>query len=87
LDNAASFRVGFNEYFVPLDGFIDIEAEKKKLLEELTYTEGFLNSVRKKLSNERFVNNAPEKVVAMERKKETDALEKIAMLKKRLENY
>ncbi len=86
LDNAASFRVGFNEYFVPLDGFIDIEAEKKKLLEELTYTEGFLNSVRKKLSNERFVNNAPEKVVAMERKKETDALEKIAMLKKRLEN-
>ena len=86
LDNAASFRVGFNEYFIPLEGFIDVEAEKEKLQEELTYTEGFLKSVQKKLSNERFVNNAPEKVVEMERKKEADAMEKIAMLKKRLEN-
>jgi len=84
LDNAASFRVGFNEFFVPLEGLIDVEAEREKLQEELAYTEGFLNKVRKKLSNERFVNNAPEKVVAMEKKKEADALEKIAMLKKRL---
>ena len=84
LDNAASFRVGFNEYFVPLEGFVDTEEEKKKLEKELAYTKGFLQSVQKKLSNERFVNNAPEKVVAMERKKEADALEKIAILEARL---
>jgi len=86
IDNAASFRVGFNEYFVPLDGFIDVEAEKQKLQDELVYTQGFLKSVQKKLSNERFVQNAPEKVVAMEKKKEADALEKIAMLEKRLKS-
>ncbi len=86
IDNAASFRVGFNEYFVPLEGFIDVEAEKQKLQEELTYTQGFLKSVQKKLSNERFVQNAPEQVVAMERKKEADALGKIAMLEKRLKS-
>ncbi len=84
LDNAASFRVGFNEYFVPLEGFVNPEEEKKKLEKELNYTKGFLQSVQKKLSNERFVNNAPEKVVAMERKKEADALEKIAILEARL---
>ncbi len=84
LENSASFRVKFNEYFIPLDGFVDEEAEKQKLQEELKYLEGFLVSVRKKLSNERFVNNAPEQVVANERKKEADALEKIEMLKKRL---
>ena len=84
LDNAASFRVGFNEYFVPLEGLVDPEEEKKKLEKELAYTKGFLQSVQKKLSNERFVNNAPEKVVAMERKKEADALEKIAILEERL---
>jgi valyl-tRNA synthetase len=69
---------------VPLAGLIDEEEERKKLEEELKYTEGFLKSVQKKLSNERFVNNAPEQVVAMEKKKEADALEKINMLKKRL---
>jgi len=84
LDNAASFRVGFNEYFVPLEGLVDPEEEKKKLEKELAYTKGFLQSVQKKLSNERFVNNAPEKVVAIERKKEADALEKIAILEDRL---
>ncbi len=84
IDNAASFRVGFNEYFVPLEGLVDPEEEKKKLESELAYTQGFLKSVQKKLSNERFVNNAPEKVVAMERKKEADALEKIAILEERL---
>ena len=83
-EQAASFRVRFNEYFVPLEGFINPEDEKQKLLEELTYTQGFLKSVQKKLGNERFVNNAPEKVVAMEQKKEADALEKIALLQKRL---
>jgi len=85
-DNAASFRVGFNEFFVPLEGLIDPEEEKQKLQEELNYTKGFLKSVQKKLSNERFVNNAPEKVVAMEKKKEADALEKIALLEKRLKS-
>jgi valyl-tRNA synthetase len=84
LDNAGAFRVKTNEYFVPLDGLIDEEEERKKLEEELKYTEGFLKGVQKKLSNERFVNNAPEQVVAMEKKKEADALEKINMLKKRL---
>jgi len=84
LDNAASFRVGFNEYFIPLEGLVDPEEEKKKLEKELAYTKGFLQSVQKKLSNERFVNNAPEKVVAIERKKEADALEKIAILEDRL---
>ncbi len=85
-ENAISFRVGVNEYFVPLEGLINPEEEKQKLMEELNYTKGFLKSVQKKLSNERFVNNAPEKVVAMERKKEADALEKIALLEKRLES-
>ncbi len=85
-DQAISFRVGINEYFVPLDGLIDPAEEKLKLEEELNYTKGFLKSVQKKLSNERFVNNAPEKVVAMEKKKEADALAKIAMLEKRLKN-
>ncbi len=84
LDNAASFRVGFNEYFIPLEGLVNPEEERKKLEKELAYTKGFLQSVQKKLSNERFVNNAPEKVVAMERKKEADALEKIAILEARL---
>jgi len=85
-DNAASFRVGFNEFFVPLEGLINPEEEKQKLQEELDYTKGFLKSVQKKLSNERFVNNAPEKVVAMEKKKEADALGKIALLEKRLKS-
>ncbi len=83
-DQAISFRVGFNEYYVPLEGLIDPEEEKLKLEEELKYTKGFLKSVQKKLSNERFVNNAPEKVVAMEKKKEADALAKIALLEKRI---
>jgi valyl-tRNA synthetase len=62
-------------------GAIDVEAEIKKLTEELIYTEGFLKSVQKKLSNERFVNNAPEQVVASEKKKEADALAKIETIK------
>ena len=63
---------------------VDAAAEKAKLEEELKYAKGFLNSVRKKLENERFVSNAPDKVIAMERKKEADALEKIAVLEKSL---
>ncbi|NIJ46347.1 valyl-tRNA synthetase [Wenyingzhuangia heitensis] len=81
VDGALSFRVQANEYFVPMAGAIDIEAEVAKLNEELKYTEGFLKSVQKKLSNERFVNNAPEQVIASERKKEADALSKIETIK------
>ncbi|QRM88076.1 valine--tRNA ligase [Lacinutrix sp. WUR7] len=81
VEGALTFRVKSNEYFIPMDGAIDIEAEIKKLTEELGYTEGFLKSVQKKLSNERFVAGAPEQVIANERKKEADALAKIETLK------
>ena len=81
VDGALTFRVKANEYFIPMEGSIDVEAEIKKLNDELNYTEGFLKSVQKKLSNERFVNGAPEQVVASERKKEADALAKIETLK------
>lgn len=81
VDGARTFRVKSNEYFVPMAGHIDVEAEIKKLTEELNYTEGFLKSVQKKLSNERFVAGAPEQVVASERKKEADALAKIETLR------
>ena len=81
VDGALTFRVKANEYFVPISGAVDVEAQIAKIQEELSYTEGFLKSVQKKLSNERFVNNAPEQVVAVERKKEADALAKIETLK------
>ena len=84
VDGALSFRVKSNEFFIPVVGTIDVEAELKKITEELNYTEGFLKSVQKKLSNERFVNNAPEAVIASERKKESDALSKIETLKESL---
>ncbi|PWH81745.1 valine--tRNA ligase [Algibacter marinivivus] len=81
IEGALTFRVKSNEYFIPMVGAIDVEAEIKKLTEELNYTEGFLKSVQKKLSNERFVAGAPEQVVASEKKKEADALAKIETLK------
>ncbi len=81
---AAAFLVKTTQYFVPLAGMIDTEAEKKKLAEDLTYYEGFLRSVMAKLSNERFVQNAPEKVVANERAKQADAEAKIAAIKEQL---
>ncbi len=84
VDGALSFRVKSNEYFIPIVGTIDVEAEIKKITEELNYTKGFLQSVQKKLSNERFVNNAPEQVVAMEKKKVADAEAKIETLEKSL---
>ncbi|MBO3115873.1 valine--tRNA ligase [Winogradskyella sp. DF17] len=86
VEGALTFRVKSNEYFIPMEGSIDVEAEIKKLTEELNYTDGFLKSVQKKLSNERFVNNAPEQVVAIEKKKEADALAKIEILKNSLES-
>ena len=83
-DGTSSFMVGTTEYAVPLGSLIDVEAEVAKLQAELTYLEGFLNSVMKKLSNERFVSNAPEAVVAAERKKQADAESKIAAIKESL---
>ena len=82
---AAAFLVKTTQYFVPISGKIDVEAERKKLTDDLTYYEGFLASVMKKLSNERFVHSAPEKVVANERAKRADAEAKIAALKEQLE--
>jgi len=86
VDNALSFRVKSNEYFIPANDAIDIEAEILKLEDELKYTEGFLKSVQKKLLNERFVSGAPEQVVASEKKKESDAVAKIETLKASLTN-
>ncbi len=81
---AGSFVVGATEFFVPLGDKVDVEAEIKKLTEELNYTKGFIKTVEKKLNNERFVNNAPEKVVAMERKKQSDAMERIRILEEQI---
>ena len=81
VDGALSFRVKSNEYFIPMAGAIDVDAEIEKLKAELDYTEGFLKSVQKKLSNERFVNNAPEQVVAVEKKKQSEAEAKIETIK------
>ena len=72
------------QYFLPMDDNIDVEAALKTLTDELAYLEGFLASVMKKLSNERFVSSAPEKVVANERAKQADAEAKIAAIKERL---
>ncbi|MBO7185573.1 MAG: valine--tRNA ligase [Alistipes sp.] len=82
---AAAFIVKTTQYFVPMEGNIDKEAEIKKLTADLEYYEGFLNSVMKKLSNERFVSSAPEKVVANERAKQADAEAKIAAIKAQIE--
>ena len=84
VDGALSYRVKSNEYFIPITGNIDVEAEIAKLTEELNYIKGFLRSVQGKLSNEKFVAGAPEQVIANERKKEADALAKIATLEQSL---
>ncbi len=81
---AASFIVKSTEFYVPLGSSVDVEAEIRKLEEELEYTKGFLNSVMKKLSNERFVNNAPEAVVEKERNKQADAEGKIKVIEEQI---
>ena len=83
-DGALSFRVKSNEYFIPISGNINVEEEVAKLTEELKYIQGFLKSVQAKLSNEKFVNGAPEKVLANEKQKEADALAKIATIEQSL---
>jgi valyl-tRNA synthetase len=83
-DGTAAFLVGTTEYAVPLGNLIDMDAEIAKQEAELKHLEGFLAGVMKKLGNERFVANAPEQVVALERKKQSDAETKIAALKESL---
>ena len=83
--DASSFMVGTDEFAVPLGDLIDVAAEIEKAEAQLKHLEGFLMGVRKKLSNENFVAHAPEKVVALERKKESDSVEKIAALEATIE--
>jgi valyl-tRNA synthetase len=83
-NGAASFMIETREFFIPLGDKLDIEGELKRIKEELDYHKGFLNSVMKKLDNERFVSNAPEIVIEMERKKKRDAEMKIKALEERL---
>ena len=84
VQGAASFRVKSTGFYIPLHGFIDVEEELKKLEEELDYARGFLQSVMKKLGNERFVNSAPEMVVAKEKAKQVDAEAKIKALEEQI---
>ena len=84
-DTAVSFRVGTNEFAVPMGSLIDKDAEIAKMQEELAYHEKFLKSVEAKLNNPNFVSKAPEKIIAIERKKQSDATEKIAMLRESIQ--
>lgn len=81
-----TFLVGKTEFAIPFSQAIDIEAEKNKIQEEINYLQGFLKSVNAKLSNDKFINGAPEKVVEIEKKKQSDTLEKLAILKENLKN-
>ena len=83
-DGATGFLVGTTEYTIPLLDNIDVETELIKLETELKYTQGFLNSVLKKLSNERFVQNARPEIVEIERNKQADAESKIALIKENI---
>lgn len=83
--DASGFMVGTDEFAVPVGDLIDVKAEIEKAEKELQHLEGFLIGIRKKLSNENFVAHAPEAVVAREKKKESDSIEKIAALKAQLE--
>lgn len=84
VSGALSFRVKSNEYFIPVSGSMNLQEEIAKLLAEKSYLEGFLKSVRAKLSNEKFMSGAPESVVAIEKQKEADALAKLETLEKGL---
>ncbi len=86
ISGAISFRVNTSAFYIPLEK-VNISEEKAKIEEELKYTIGFLESVMKKMSNERFLNSAPAKVVELEQKKKSDAEEKIRLLKERLESF
>ncbi len=84
VEGAISFVIGADEFFIPVEGEVDVVKEKENLEKELQYTRGFLKGVVKKLSNERFVSNAPEQVIAIERKKQADAEAKIKTLEESL---
>jgi len=84
VEGAFGFVLRSTEFFIPLTENIDIEAELEKLNQELTYTRGFLESVMKKLSNERFVSGAPEKVLQLEQKKQSDAEARIKVLEQQI---
>ena len=83
-ENAVDFLARTDKYFLVINKAIDVEGELKKLQEELEYAQGFVKILEKKLSNERFVNNAPEQVVANERKKLADNIEKIRLIEESL---
>lgn len=85
-DSSLGFMVDAKEFFLPVNDAIDIEAETKKLNEELKYLQGFAKSIEKKLANERFVKNAPEKVIELERKKQADTAQKIDLIIAQIEN-
>jgi len=85
VENSLSFVIGDKEFFVPAGDNVNVEEEKARIEEEIQYQEGFLKSVQKKLANQSFVNNAPEQVVAMEKKKQSDAQTKLDLLKKQLQ--
>ncbi len=85
IQGATSFMVGTDEYYIPLEGKVDAAKEKEEILKEIEYNQGFLNSVMKKLSNEKFVSGAPPQVIDLERKKKADAEMKIKSLQDRLE--
>ena len=84
VEGAYGFMVGRHRFYIPFGDSFDVDAEKVKIQKDLEYQEGFLNIVRKKLSNERFMIGAPEKVIEIEKNKEQDALAKIAILKEKL---
>ena len=86
IQGATSFMVGTDEYSIPLEGKIDAAKEKEEIQKEIEYNQGFLNSVMKKLSNEKFVSGAPPQVIELERKKKSDAETKIKSLQERLES-
>jgi len=86
ISQANSFIIDSNEYFIPFGESINVDEEKEKLRLDLTYTLNFLESVRKKLTNEKFISGAPMQVIEIERKKESDALSKIAVLEQKLED-
>ena len=86
VDGALSFIVRSTEFYIPIPSSIDVAIELEKLQKELEYAQGFLKAVEKKLNNERFVSSAPEKVVAMERKKKEDATNKIAVIEEQIRN-
>jgi len=86
IENAFSFVIGTDEFYIPASGNIDKEEEINRLEEEINYLKGFLTSVEKKLNNERFVNNAPAEVVEIEKKKQNDAISKMSVLQSQIDN-